>query len=83
MSQISSYLIAGLDTGDIHVYQNRVSDYELLEVFQGHSDKVSQLALADSQYLYSGSYDMSIRNWDLREMTIRIRDRWIMFREDV
>lgn len=83
LNQIESYLMAGLDTGDIHVYQNSVSNYRLLEIFQGHGDKVSQLALADSHFLYSGSYDMSIRNWDLREMTVRIRDRWILFREDV
>jgi F-box and WD-40 domain protein 1/11/F-box/WD-40 domain protein 7 len=33
--------------------------------------------------LYSGSYDHSIRSWDLREMYNRIRERAIMYREDI
>jgi F-box and WD-40 domain protein 1/11/F-box/WD-40 domain protein 7 len=33
--------------------------------------------------LYSGSYDHSIRSWDLREMHDRIRERSIMFAEDL
>ena len=33
--------------------------------------------------LYSGSFDHSIRSWDLKEMENRIRERAIMFREDI
>jgi len=33
--------------------------------------------------LYSGSYDHSIRSWDLKEMQNRIRERSIMSGEDL
>ena len=33
--------------------------------------------------LYSGSYDHSIRSWDLKEMSSRIWERVRMFREDI
>jgi hypothetical protein len=37
----------GLDNGDINVYQNS-HDYELLEIFTGHSDRVNQIVFADA-----------------------------------
>ena len=33
--------------------------------------------------LYSGSYDHTIRSWDLLEMYSRIRERAVMFKEDI
>ena len=33
--------------------------------------------------LYTGSYDHSIRNWDLSEMYKRIQERAFMIREDI
>ena len=33
--------------------------------------------------LYSGSYDHSIRSWDLLEMYKRIQERAFMIREDI
>lgn len=33
--------------------------------------------------LYTGSFDHSIRSWDLKEMHNRIRERAIMYREDL
>ncbi len=48
----------------------------------GHEDGITALEFADSN-LYSGSYDHSIRSWDLKEMHNRIRERIKMFAEDI
>jgi WD40 repeat protein len=40
----------------------------LMEEFQGHDDGIISLEFAGSNMLYSGSYDHSIRSWDLKEM---------------
>lgn len=48
----------------------------------GHDDGIISLAFADKM-LYSGSYDHSIRSWDLREMAQRIIERECMCFEDI
>lgn len=48
----------------------------------GHEDGVVCLEFADNM-LYSGSFDHSIRSWDIQEMESRIRERDRMFREDI
>ena len=48
----------------------------------GHDDGIISLAFADKM-LYSGSYDHSIRSWDLREMMQRISEREQMCWEDI
>ncbi len=53
-----------------------------MEEFIGHEDGVTSLDFA-GMFLYSGSFDHSIRSWDLKEMMNRIRERSIMFREEI
>jgi len=48
----------------------------------GHDDGIVSLSFADKM-LYSGSYDHSIRSWDLREMGQRILERDCLAFEDV
>ena len=53
-----------------------------VEVFEGHEDSVVSLCFAGNM-LYSGSFDHSIRSWDLAEMLNRIRERNYMAKEDL
>jgi hypothetical protein len=53
-----------------------------VEELAGHEDGVISLDFADGM-LYSGSFDHSIRSWDLTEMHSRIRERLKMCREDL
>lgn len=46
----------------------------LVEDFVGHEDGVVCIDFADNM-LYSGSFDHSIRSWNLIEMESRIRER--------
>jgi F-box and WD-40 domain protein 1/11/F-box/WD-40 domain protein 7 len=52
------------------------------EELGGHDDGIISLAFADNM-LYSGSYDHSIRSWDVKEMMQRISERNSMSFEDV
>jgi len=54
----------------------------LVEDFVGHEDGVLCIEFADNM-LYSGSFDHSIRSWNLKEMESRIRERAFMFKEDI
>lgn len=54
----------------------------LVEDFIGHEDGVVCIEFADNM-LYSGSFDHSIRSWNLKEMDSRIRERSHMFKEDI
>ncbi|EGR31452.1 myosin heavy chain kinase, putative [Ichthyophthirius multifiliis] len=56
--------------------------FALVEDFVGHEDCVVCLEFADNM-LYSGSFDHSIRSWNLKEMENRIRERSIIFKEDI
>lgn len=47
---------------------------EEVEELAGHDDGIISLAFADKM-LYSGSYDHSIRSWDIKEMMQRISER--------
>ena len=53
-----------------------------VEEFIGHKDGVTCLEFSDKM-LYSGSFDHSIRSWDLQEMSKRIVDRNIMLKEEL
>ena len=53
-----------------------------MEEFEGHEDGVTCLEFANGT-LYSGSFDHSIRSWDLVEMYKRIQERQFMIREDI
>ena len=55
---------------------------EEVEELAGHDDGVISLAFADKM-LYSGSFDHSIRSWDLKEMIQRISERDCMSFEDI
>ena len=55
---------------------------EEVEELAGHDDGVISLSFADNM-LYSGSYDHSIRSWDIKEMMQRIVERNSMASEDV
>jgi len=52
------------------------------EELGGHDDGIISLSFADHM-LYSGSYDHSIRSWDVKEMMQRISERNYMSFEDV
>ena len=54
----------------------------MVEEFIGHEDGVVSLEFCDNN-LYSGSFDHSIRSWDLKEMEERILDRKRMYQEDI
>lgn len=45
-----------------------------VEDLEGHRDGVISIEFAGNM-LYSGSFDHSIRSWDLKEMYNRIRER--------
>lgn len=62
-------LYTGCDDRKIRVY--KWPEMQEVEELAGHDDGVISLAFADKM-LYSGSYDHSIRSWDLREMMQRI-----------
>lgn len=55
---------------------------EEVEELAGHDDGIISLAFAD-RMLYSGSYDHSIRSWDIKEMMQRISERELMSFEDI
>lgn len=55
---------------------------KLVEEFMGHKDGVTCFEFCDKM-LYSGSYDHSIRSWDLQEMVKRIWDRRMMLKEEL
>ena len=43
------------------------STFQCVRVFEGHEDNVRVLT-ADSDFLYSGSWDKTIRVWDMRSL---------------
>lgn len=63
-------LYCGCDDRRIRVYQ--VEDLKQVEELAGHDDGVITIEFADKM-LYTGSYDHSIRSWDIKEMLHRIR----------
>lgn len=80
MSVLEPYIYIGTDDKKIKVYD--LKSWELKEELDGHVDGVTTLAFANGM-LYSGSYDHLIRSWDLQEMYQRIRERAIMYKEDL
>ena len=54
----------------------------LLDEMSGHDDGVTHIAFANNM-MYTGSYDHSIRSWDLGEMNRRIWERRKMYYEDL
>jgi len=80
MQKREKYLYTGGDDKKIKVWDT--TDNTLAEEFTGHEDGVVSLEFCDAN-LYSGSFDHSIRSWDLKEMDARIFDRKRMFREDI
>ena len=74
------YLYSYSDDRTIKIW-DKVSG-RCLEDFGGHDDGVTCIEFADGM-LYSGSYDHSIRSWDLQEMYKRISERSLMIREDI
>jgi F-box and WD-40 domain protein 1/11/F-box/WD-40 domain protein 7 len=77
---LDKYVYVGTDERKIRVYL--LSNWTLIEEFLGHEDGITAIAFADNM-LYSGAYDHSIRSWDLKELYSRIRERAIMYREDI
>lgn len=60
------WLCAGLESGGISVQSARYSEGQILAYLDGHQRCVSDLALApDGVRLLSGSWDRSLRVWDL------------------
>lgn len=65
-----------------HFNNHFIYSVTLVENFVGHQDGVASLEFADNM-LYSGSFDHSIRSWNLHEMENRIREREHMGREEL
>lgn len=76
----NNHLYAGCDDRKIRVY--KWPEMEEVEELGGHDDGIISLSFADHM-LYSGSYDHSIRSWDIKEMMQRISERNSMGFEDV
>lgn len=70
----------GCDDRKIRVY--RWPAIQEVEELAGHDDGIVSLAFAD-RMLYSGSFDHSIRSWDIKEMVQRISEREGMEFEDI
>jgi WD40 repeat protein len=66
------YLYLGCDDRKIRVYT--WPELQEVEELAGHDDGIVSLAFAD-RMLYSGSFDHSIRSWDIKEMLQRIVER--------
>lgn len=62
----------GSDDRKIRVY--KWPEMKEVEELAGHDDGIFCLCFAD-RMLYSGSFDHSIRSWDVREMVQRIAER--------
>ena len=80
MKDLNNYLYVGCDDKTIRVYD--LDSFMCLEEFIGHDDGVISLEFSDG-LLYSGSYDHSIRSWDLNEMESRISEKFNLLDEDV
>lgn len=65
-------VITGSDDRSIRLFD--ASNGQCLLVLIGHTDAVSSFSV-DNGVLYSGSYDRSIRSWQLQEALIRIQMR--------
>lgn len=76
----NGHLYTGCDDRKIRVY--KWPEIEEVEELAGHDDGVISLSFADFM-LYSGSFDHSIRSWDVREMMQRIAERNLMGFEDL
>ena len=74
------FLFTGND--DKIIWVGYLKKNDCVEEFQGHHDGITTLELADG-LLYSGSFDHSLKSWDLIEMEHRIRERNRMEREDL
>lgn len=66
----------GLSNGRIKVYRPDNKKIQILDLFNqgsnlGHQDTVSALDLYDERYLISGSYDETIKLWDIKQGTCK------------
>jgi WD40 repeat protein len=66
------YLYMGCDDRKIRVYS--WPNIQEVEELAGHDDGIVSVAFAD-RMLYSGSFDHSIRSWDIKEILQRIVER--------
>lgn len=75
-----NYIFVGTDEKVIKVYNAK--SFELVEELNGHNDCITSIEISD-KYLFSGSYDHTIKSWDLFELENRIKERRIMEKEDL
>ena len=80
MEILEKFIFIGYDDRKVKVFS--IDTWLMKEEFVGHEDGITQIAFADDM-LYTGSFDRTIRSWDLKEMNNRIRERAIMYREDL
>ena len=63
------WLAAGLMSGDVFVW--RTADHAVAAVLVGHTERVSSLVFSDdSSLLATGSWDHTVRSWDLGRLTV-------------
>ena len=70
MKILNGLMYCGCDDRRIRVYT--VDELKQVEELAGHDDGVITIDFA-GEMLYTGSYDHSIRSWDIKEMLHRIR----------
>ena len=71
-------LYCGCDDKKIRVYEVEVANkIEEVEELIGHDDGVISIEFINKM-MYTGSYDQSIRTWEIDEMINRIKERKVM-----
>ena len=64
------------------IFRDNLFTVKEVEEFVGHKDGVTCIVFS-GEILYSGSFDHSIRSWDLQEMMRRTVDRNMMLKEEL
>jgi len=77
---LGDYLFTNSEDKTICVWDKNTGN--CVDEFIGHQDGVTFLEFSN-RMVYSGSYDHSIRSWDLEEMNRRIEEKSLMKQEEI
>ena len=75
------FLISGGDDSTIKVWD--IKSGQMKEELNGHTNGVTCFTIANTKEMFSGSYDHYILCWDLDKLCKRIRERNLMYVEDI